>query len=395
MRIPQISLLLLMLVTFISCGGSGHAPARVIATIQVGLAPRAVDINPMTNRIYILQGDRQGMTLPGAVSVIDGATNTVTATVPVGVSACQLAVNPGTNKIYVTNKGEQFVTVIDGATNNTTTINVGPGSCSLALNQVTNRIYVATLTDIVVIDDAINTVTHVAVTGLPSDRGSPSDVAVDGVANKIYVSTLVSSLGNLTVVDGVTNSTADVLLGRSDAANQIGNIVTNPTTNQIYASVFFYHGSWVANIDGPSLTVKSIANGDMYDPLGSIAANPTTNKVYVPYSSGLVSVIDGATLNVTSIVAGSNSHFIAVDPALNQTYVLNGTADLSSWGNTVTVIDGATNSTVTLGVDVYPIAASVNPTTHRVYVVNSCGNDPTCVYPGSVPGTVSVIEAAH
>ena len=60
------------------------------------------------------------MTSPGIVSVIDSATNTVTATVPVGGSACQLAVDPTTNKIYVTNKGEQFVTVIDGVTNNTT-----------------------------------------------------------------------------------------------------------------------------------------------------------------------------------------------------------------------------------------------------------------------------------
>jgi len=87
--------------------------------------------------------------------------------------------------------------------------------------------------------------------------------------------------------------------------------------------------------------------------------------------------------------------FTQADPALNQIYVLNGGADFSQLGNTVTVIDGGTNSITTLTVDVDPIAASVNPVTHRVYVVNSCGNDPNCVYPGSVNGTVSVIEAAH
>jgi len=379
-----------MFVTFIGCGDSEHAPAGIIATIQVGLAPRAVDVNPTTNRIYILQGDRQGMTLPGTVSVIDGATNTVTATVPVGVSACQLAVDPTTNKIYVTNKGEQFVTVIDGVTNNTSTVNVGPGSCSLAVNKVTNKIYVATFSDVVVIDGTTNNTTNIVVTGVPVD------VAVNSVTNKIYAGTLVGGfLGNLTVIDGATNSTTNVLLGKSYAANQIGEIAIDSETNRIYASLFFYHGSWVANIDGASLTVKSIANGDMYDPLGSIAVNPTTNNIYVAHSSGLVSVIDGATLNATSIMAGSNPHFITVDPALNQTYVLNGSTEPNLLGNTVTVIDGATNSTVTLGVDVDPIAASVNPTTHRVYVVNSCGNDPNCVYPGSVPGTVSVIEGAR
>src|SRR5262249_17245516 len=148
------------------------------------------------------------------------------------------------------------------------------------------------------------------------------------------------------IINGVTNSTTDILLGRSYAENRIDDIAIDSANNQIYATAFFYHGSWVANIDGASLTARSIASGDMYDSLvGSIAVNPATNRVYVPYFSGLVSVIDGATLNATSITAGSNPHYITVDSALNQIYVLNGTADLSSLRNTVTVIDGARNST--------------------------------------------------
>jgi hypothetical protein len=194
----------------------------------------------------------------------------------------------------VTNKGEQFVTVIDGVTNNTTTVNVGPGSCSLAVNKGTNKIYVGTFSDVVIIDGTTNNTTNVVVS-------VPVDVAVNSVTNKIYTGTLVGGfLGNLTVIDGATNSTTDVLLGKSYAANQIGEIAIDSGTNRIYASLFFYHGSWVANIEGASLTVKSIANGDMYDPLvGSIAVNPTTNKLYVPHSAGLVS-----------------------NPTLNQTYVL-------------------------------------------------------------------------
>ena len=369
----------------------------MIATITVGLAPSSVDVNAATNRIYVLHGDRHGVYLPGTVSVIDGETNSVIATVPVGVSARRVAVNPNTNKIYVTNYREQFVTIIDGATNDTTTVNVGSGSSGLAVNRVTNKIYVGTISDVVVIDGTTNTATHITVTGVPLDFGSPADMAVNSVTNTIFVSTLVDGyLGNLSIIDGATNTTRDVLLGRSYAANQIADIAVNSVTNQAYASVFFYHGSWVANIDGASLAVRSIANGDMFDPLvGGIAVNPMTNKIYVPHSSGMVSVIDGTTLNTASGTAAANSHFITVDPALNQVYVLNGSDNVSQLGRTVTVIDGATNSATNLVVDVDPIAASVNPVTHRVYVVNSCGNDPTCVYPGSVPGTVSVIEAAH
>ena len=54
-----------------------------------------------------------------------------------------MAVNPVTNQIYVANGGrQQFVTVIDGATNNTTTVAVARPE-AVAVNPVTNQIYVA------------------------------------------------------------------------------------------------------------------------------------------------------------------------------------------------------------------------------------------------------------
>ena len=58
------------------------------------------------------------------MTVIDGATNNTT-TVAVGSSPVAVAVNPDTNKIYVANYYSNNVTVIDGATNNTTTVPVG------------------------------------------------------------------------------------------------------------------------------------------------------------------------------------------------------------------------------------------------------------------------------
>jgi YVTN family beta-propeller protein len=58
------------------------------------------------------------------VTVIDGATNNTT-TVAVGTYPYAVAVNPNTNKIYIANQGSANVTVIDGATNNTTTVTTG------------------------------------------------------------------------------------------------------------------------------------------------------------------------------------------------------------------------------------------------------------------------------
>ena len=58
------------------------------------------------------------------VTVIDGATNAIT-TLAAGTTPRAVAVNPVTNKIYVANNGSNDVTVIDGATNTITTLAAG------------------------------------------------------------------------------------------------------------------------------------------------------------------------------------------------------------------------------------------------------------------------------
>ena len=75
--------------------------------------------------------------------MIDGATNLTTA-VSAGNSPKAVSVNPVTNKIYVANVGSANVTVIDGATNSTTTV-AEPNAYepyTVAVNPVTNKIYV-------------------------------------------------------------------------------------------------------------------------------------------------------------------------------------------------------------------------------------------------------------
>ncbi len=67
------------------------------ATVNVGVQPLAVAVNPVTNRVYVANS------YSNSVTVIDGATNAVTATVPLGTYPNAVAVNPVTNKIYVVN----------------------------------------------------------------------------------------------------------------------------------------------------------------------------------------------------------------------------------------------------------------------------------------------------
>lgn len=114
----------------------------VIATVPVGIRPRGLAVNPATNKIYVANFDSSNVT------VIDGATNSVTTVTDPNASApFAVAVNPVTNKIYVVNLFSSNVTVIDGATNSVTTVADPPlhfpaSPLAVAVNPVTNKIYV-------------------------------------------------------------------------------------------------------------------------------------------------------------------------------------------------------------------------------------------------------------
>ena len=206
LAICEAFLLLFLFGLTSGCGGgssmspSTPMPASVIATIPVGKSPSLVDVNPATNRIYVLNSNDQ----PPTVSVIDGGTNSVLATVPVG-SACVfnapsscnpalacIAVNSQANKIYIGVQGSS-VTVIDGTTNDAITVGVRVGvgqPCWMAVNTATNQIYVATSGALTVIDGATNNVVTLTV------ETEPLEIGVDPVTNMIYVSGGVDAKGN-------------------------------------------------------------------------------------------------------------------------------------------------------------------------------------------------------
>ena len=59
-------------------------------------------------------------------------------------------------------------------------------------------------------------------------------------------------------------------------------------------------------------------------PSTNTVVNPATNKIYVPnYGSKNVTVIDGTTNNVTTVVAGTKPYAVAVDLVTNKIYIPN------------------------------------------------------------------------
>jgi DNA-binding beta-propeller fold protein YncE len=404
---------LLMLLAFTVFGMSLPTLAQVVtATIPAGIGPFGVAVNPATNKIYVanLTCDVSNLPCPspGTVTVIDGATNS-TATVNVGVYPYAIAVNPTTNKVYVANacgndvncQSLSTVIVIDGATNNTVTVNAGAYPYSLSLNSATNQIYVANncgndLTcsspgTVTVIDGATNNTATVTVGNFPED------VEVNSVTNQIYVvnncggDNTCNSSGTVTVINGNTNNTATVnvgaypYFGAVDAVtNQI--YVTNNCGNDITCS----SSGTITVIDGSTLNTTTV-NVGVY-PYG-VAVDAVTNNIYVANqcgddttcgSPGTVTVVNGNNNNTLSVGVGVDPYLVAVDSVTNKIYVPNlcgGDLTCMSAG-TVSVIDGATNNTTPVTVGDSPESVAINSVTNLAYV------------PNFDDGTVSVIGGA-
>jgi YVTN family beta-propeller protein len=223
----------------------GHADS-VVATVTVGNYPQSASVNPVTNKIYVVNycGNQFGCNATpanGTVSVVDGATNTVTATVTVGVGAALVFADSATNKVWVMNScGSSLpcdadpngngnyvgsVTQIDGVTLATTTANTGKGAGAMAYNPVANKAYVSNSTDNTeTFIDGVTLATQTVNVGL-----TPADVEVNPVTNKIYVCN--SGASTVTTIDGTTLATTTIGVGNTPVESWV-----NPATDRVYVS---------------------------------------------------------------------------------------------------------------------------------------------------------------
>ncbi len=340
--LQKIFVFVLLISAFFSAQQSSFADTS-LNPIEAGTNPQAVAVNPVTNKIYVVNFRSHNVT------VIDGASGT-TKTVGVGTFPSDIAVNPVTNKIYVTNSYSNNVTIIDGTNDTTKVVEVGRSPRAIAVNPVTNKIYVvnSSSNSVVVIDGANDT------TDLFTGFSGPHSIAVNPVTNEIYVTNFGSN--NVMVIDGANDTRKTIGVGTSPQA-----IAVNPVTNKIYVA---NNGSNdVTVIDGASNTTTTVEAGILPR---AIAVNPVTNKIYVANNgSNDVTVIDGTSNTPTTVEAGTAPSAVVVNPVTNKIYV----ANLNS--HNVTVIDGASNTTTTVEVGSYPLAIAVNPLTNKIYVANN------------------------
>ena len=352
-------------------------------TLKVGAGAGAIAFNPVTNKYYVGSSP---------VSVIDGATNTVTNIPGTGYfTAC--ALNTVTNKLYfITGTGTNAASlaVIDGATNTVSFIPLNNiQAWAVAVNTTTNKIYVANYSNpgTVTVVDGATTATTTLNAGLNN-----IDIAVNSVTNKIYVANFEASVPTMTVIDGATNAATNITLSAALVNNGTGSLMAvNTATNKIYLG-----SNPTAVIDGATNTVTKLGAvaGNFY--ITNFAYNPVTNILYVATSitgnnsltgTGTVTAINGTTGATAAISVGVAPTAIAVDTATNTIMV----ADLSS--NQVTEINGATNVPTNLPAGNGPYVVAVNPATNQFYVVNSGDNTVSVIAGPVVTATAPSITA--
>jgi hypothetical protein len=202
-----------------------------------------------------------------------------------------------------------------------------------------------------VIDGATGSTTTVS----DPNANTPNSVAVNTSTNKIYVANTGSFVystgtnrGNVTVIDGATNSTTTVTDPNAFAPGGPDSrgfgLAVDTATNSIY--VVNQRSSNVTLIDGATNSTTTITDPSAFAPV-AVAVDPVSNRIYVAnagcsvtsffcYNPGSVTVINGATKSATTIIdpKANAPEAVAVDAMTNQIYVLN------EFSRNLTVIDG-------------------------------------------------------
>jgi YVTN family beta-propeller protein len=295
----------------------GAAVTPGVETIGVGSDPDGVAVDAATGSVYVAnEGD-------DSVSVIDGATGTVTATVSVGSKPRGIAVDAMTDTLYVANSGDGTVSVIDGKTDKVTaTPTVGAGVDAIAVNETTDTIFVSWHDGIATIEGATDAVTPLAIDTVLG-TGINDDMAVDPARNELYLVNYASA--NVLVIDTATNQWVSYY--------QVGMTPDAVAVDQVHQLLYvgncqatYFSGLWIIDLSTGDTTAQldtGCPAAVAADPANSTGYSVDANNNVTP---GTLSLVSGSPATITArIAAGEAPDAMAVDPATGTVYVANDT----------------------------------------------------------------------
>jgi YVTN family beta-propeller protein len=419
---------------------NGSGPAIVDTINLPGAQPLAVGVYETGNKIYVADDNS------GNLIVLHGTTREVLRTIPVGAAVFDIAVDESMGKVYTASSddpvttgigdGNGLVSVIDaetdsivtqidpagpdypgkakfftfghdeahdrlyltfqrpfggaigeiGADNTFTTI--GPtlaaaGVSGIEVNPVTNTAYIAYVTgnDLMVIDGSTLGVTteDLGYTG----GGSPLDIAVNEVENKVYLTMIyVPGQGQMGILALDRDDGSYVFRGADD----LEPLTFNPATNRLFSGVQV--GQHGAVVDGATdaLTYVDLGGSGM----GAGDVRRSTDNAYFA-STDETFVVNGSTLRHRKFSAaptggGIFASSVTIDQSRGLVYVVNDDHD-----GVITVIHDAEIPAPTLSVNDVTIAerdAGSWAATLTVSLSEKTGRDVTFHY-ATTPGTAT------
>jgi YVTN family beta-propeller protein len=246
----------------------------------------------------------------------------------------------------------------------------------LAVNPVTNKLYVAIpeSRQIQVIDGPTDRIIHNITIG-----AYPNAIAINPVLNRIFVASPETDI--IYVIDGNTNE----IVNKIQAGTMVGDINVDTNEFNSYSSLIF-----VANQGNNSVSIiddvkgKVVANVKTGIAPFAIGVDPIKNRAYVTRQSG-IDIIDyntnmeGRTVNATyygNIPMGNSPTAIIVNSNTSKAYISDSTAKILS------VIDTTTNHLLyNITVGLFPNSIAFNPSEKKIYISNTGSN------------TVSIIDS--
>ncbi|MBI5232008.1 MAG: YncE family protein [Coriobacteriales bacterium] len=383
-RVSRATLLSALLLVFVLFPAMLSFSADVpIATIPVGDSPAAVSVNPLSHRVYV--ANYYGST----VSIIDGASDTVTATPSMGSFAVPIALvsNPIATpaRTYVANFWTNNVAVLSEATNGVAAMVPsngahagGPRALALNPSGTTPKLYVADYGSGLV--TVLNAETYAQIKTIPVGQ-APRALAIFASAsrNRIYAANRYSN--TVSVIDGDTDSVvATVPVGAAPKAIAVDQstgfaYVTNETSNSVTV------------IDDNDQVAGTIGVGTR--PIG-VAVDASAGRVFVAnYTSNNVSVIRTSDMShEATLTVGTSPWAIAFDEGDGKAFVTNYASSSTS------VIDSALNVTnVSCGAGPYAVAVDEGASPHKAYVGNWSSDNVTVIDEPAAATPLAALES--
>lgn len=372
-------------------------------TINVGKNPVSLAIDELNNKIYVANFDSNDVTL------IDGATNTVTSTIPVGKEPSNIAINKTNKTVYVISRDiSKELTLID-SNNSTTTLNTNISPNNIFIDEADNKVYLSSLSaGIAIIDGADNKIREIII------GNEPFAIALNKQIKKLYA--LNRSASTIVVLDledennlvtlslglrftdiAISQKTNKLYISSGEFSNDEPKLITIIDSNKIVSSEVTlppFVGTFVLEPSNNRLYVNSLDKLlvidldskkiiQTLDLSGSLAINNVTKKLYLAKDS-LIKVLDinSSQVMATVKIKDENEFFssqvlIKINENTNQIYILvNDTSVTNSATNKsfLAIVDGQTNTLLNkIKLNNETRNFEINMLTNKIYITKRNG----------------------